>query len=244
MGFVAIGLLALTSGVLIGGIAVGGVVLVPGLTLLGVPIHVSVAAAMLAMLFSGAIATAIFARRGSIDWPSAGRLSLGAAPAAFAGAIAGNHATPLLLGAVIGVTVIFAGWRVLRRGAGDESREGLAPGLLVLIGVAIGFASALTGTSGPVLLVPLLIWLDLPILRTVGMSQAIQLPITLMATLGNLASGAFDPAVTAVATVGVVLGSWVGARMAHALSVPLLTRIVGVVLLGVGGLLILRSATG
>jgi len=244
MGFVAIGLLALTSGVLIGGIAVGGVLLVPGLTLLGVPIHESVAAAMLAMLFSGAIATAIFAQRGSVDWPSAGLLSLGAAPAAFAGAIAGNRASPLLLGAVIGVTVIFAGWRVLRRGAGDGSREGLPPGLLVLIGVAIGFASALTGTSGPVLLVPLLVWLDLPILRVVGMSQAIQLPITLMATLGNLASGAFDPWVTATVTAGLVLGCWVGAGLAHALPASLLTRLVGVVLLGIGGLLILRSLSG
>jgi uncharacterized protein len=243
MGFVAIGLLALTSGVLIGGIAIGGVLLVPGLTLLGVPIHEAVAAAMLAMLFSGGIATAVFARRGSIDWRSAGRLSLGAVPAAFAGAVVGNRANPVLLGAVIGVTVIFAGWRVLGRGAGDGSRSGLAPAVLVLIGVVIGFASALTGTSGPVLLVPLLIWLDLPILRTVGMSQAIQLPITLMATLGNLAFGAFDPWVTAAVTAGLVLGCWVGARMAHALPAPLLTRIVGVVLLGVGGLLILRSAS-
>ncbi len=244
MGFVAIGLLALTSGVLIGGIAIGGVMLVPGLTLLGVPIHEAVGAAMAAMLFSGGIATAVFAGRGSIDWPSAGWLSLGAAPAAFAGAIAGNRASPLLLAALIGVTVIFAGWRVLRRGAGDGSREGLAPAALALIGIAIGFPSALTGTSGPVLLVPLLIWLDLPILRLVGMSQAVQLPITLMATLGNLAFGAFDPSVTAVVTAGVVLGSWMGARMAHALPVRLLTRIVGVVLLGVGALLILRSASG
>lgn len=244
MGFVAIGLLALTSGVLIGGIAVGGVLLVPGLTVLGVPIHQAVAAGMLAMLFSGGIATTIFARRGSIDWLSAGWLGLGAAPAAFAGAVAGNRASPLLLGVVIGVTVIFAGWRVLRRGVADGNRQGLAPAVLAVIGIGIGFGSALTGTSGPVLLVPLLIWLDLPILRIVGMSQAVQLPITLMATLGNLAFGAFDPWVTVAVTAGVVLGAWGGARVAHALPVTMLTRILGVVLLGAGALLILRSASG
>jgi uncharacterized protein len=241
MGVLAIGLLALTSGVLIGCISVGGVLLVPGLSLMGVPLHRAVAAAMLAFLFSGVIASWVFARRGSIDWRAVAWLSLGAAPSAFAGAVAGNFLSPVLLGAVIGVAVVFAGWRVLVRRDRDGHRATPSPPALALIGAVVGFPSALTGTSGPMLLVPLLIALDLPILPAVGLSQAIQLPIALTATLGNLAAGAFDLRLTAVVSLGLVLGAWAGARAAHALPLRFLTRLVGVVLLGVGTLLVVRS---
>jgi uncharacterized membrane protein YfcA len=243
MGLLGILLLALVSGLLIGCIGVGGVLLVPTLSLAGVSVHVAVAASMAAFVFSGAIGTWLYARRGSIDWRSAGWVSLGAAPAAFLGAIAGNRASGTLLTALIGLTVIFAGVRALRRDgkAGAARWRALAPLSLALIGAGVGFASAITGTGGPLLLVPLLIWLDLPILAVVGLSQAAQVPIALMATAGNLVDGVFDIMLVALLSGGVIVGSWAGARVAHALPTVFLTRLVGVVLLAVGALLIFRS---
>jgi uncharacterized membrane protein YfcA len=132
----------------------------------------------------------------------------------------------------------------LRRGRGEagERRSTLAPLPLVAIGAAVGFGSALTGTGGAVLLVPALLWLRLPILTVVGLSQAIQVPIALLATLGNLVYGAVDGALFVLVSTGVVVGCWGGARIAHALPAPVLTRFVGGVLLAVGALLIFRAA--
>jgi uncharacterized membrane protein YfcA len=240
----AILLLALVSGVLIGCIGIGGVLLVPVLSLLDVPVHRAVAAGMVGFIASGAIATWHYARRGSIDWPSAAWLCFGAAPAAFLGAALGNRANGAVLTALIGITVIFAGARSLGRDRRGESlgQPKLTPPVLALIGAAVGVASAVTGTGGPVLLVPVLLWLELPILTAIGLSQAIQLPIALTATLGNIVYGVLDWELAGLLSPGVVVGSWAGARLAHVVPVPALARLVGIVLLLVGAILIVRAS--
>jgi uncharacterized membrane protein YfcA len=239
----AILLLALVSGVLIGCIGIGGVLLVPVLSLLDVPVHRAVAAGMVSFIASGAIATWHYARQGSIDWPSATWLCLGAAPGAFLGAALGNRANGMVLTALIGITVGFAGARALGRARRSEGfrRWTPTPPVLAFIGAAVGVASAVTGTGGPVLLVPVLLWLELPILTAIGLSQAIQLPIALAATVGNIAYGGLDWELAKLLSAGIVVGSWAGAHLAHAVPVPVLTRLVGIVLLLVGAILIVRA---
>ncbi len=235
--------LALVSGLLIGCVGIGGVLLVPGLSLAGVPVHDAIAASMLCYLFSGGIAVVIYARAGSIAWTSAAWLGLGAMPGAFAGAVLANAVGGEVLLLLIGVAVLFSGLRSLGLSRAAVAGEGRALGAapLAVIGAAVGFGSALTGTGGPVLLVPLLMWFRLPVLFVVGLSQAIQVPIAALATIGNLLYGRLDPALAAWLSLGVVAGSAVGARIAHALPRTALVRLVGLVLLAVGALLILRT---
>ena len=75
----------------------------------------------------------------------------------------------------------------------------------------------------------------------VGLSQAVQVPIALCATIGTLAFGHLDLTLGGLLSAGVIGGSATGARIAHKLPRPMLTRIVGLVLLVVGGLLIVRN---
>ncbi|XP_065194393.1 uncharacterized protein LOC135825700 [Sycon ciliatum] len=56
----------------------------------------------------------------------------------------------------------------------------------LLVGMLAGFGSALTGTSGPVLLLPMLFILLWPALPALGCAQVIQVPIACAATVGNL----------------------------------------------------------
>src|SRR5262249_56076617 len=88
---------------------------------------------------------------------------------------------------LIGATVVFAGWRVLYRQSASVDRKAIAfePVLLVGIGAAVGIGSALTGTGGPVLLVPLLLWWGAPVLASVGLSPAIQVPLPPIASPRN-----------------------------------------------------------
>ena len=240
---IGIATLALASGVLIGCIGIGGVLLVPCLSLAGIDVHEAIGASMFSFIFSGAIGVWLYARHGSIEWRSAAWLAAGAAPGAFLGAILAAHTSSEILLMLIGATVVFAGWRVLRRqSAGpDHGAIRFEPLLLAGIGAAVGVASALTGTGGPVLLVPLLMWWGAPVLASVGLSQAIQVPIALMASLGNFWTGSLDLLLAAVLSIGITLGSAVGARVAHAVPAAFLARVVAVALVLVGIVVAVRS---
>merc|ERR1711879_171042 len=83
--------------------------------------------------------------------------------------------------------------------APDHSALLRTPGRIAIsctTGMAVGFGSSITGTSGPVLLLPVLMLVRWPILPALGHAQAIQVPIATLATLGHLVclhgSGAED----------------------------------------------------
>jgi uncharacterized membrane protein YfcA len=233
--------IALVAGALIGCVGIGGVLLVPALVYLAdVPIHSAIAAAMFSYLFSGGAATWVFARKGAIDWASSAWLAVGAVPTAFAGAFAATFVSPHVLEFLIAAFVVLAGVRALQRSGGVGSTPSLSPSALAAVGAVVGFGSAMTGTGGPLLLVPLLVWLRLPILTTVGLSQAIQLPIAALATTGNVMSSQLDWRLGAVLSVALLCGSVAGARLAHVVSAVFLTRLVAVLMLAVGILIMVR----
>jgi uncharacterized membrane protein YfcA len=109
-----------------------------------------------------------------------------------------------------------------------------------LIGVGVGFGSSLTGTGGPVLLVPLLLLLRFMPLAAIGISQAIQLPIAIFATIGFMLYGQIDFylgfTLGMVQSVGVIFGG----KIAHALPHERLRVVVAITLIGVGLLMIGR----
>lgn len=242
------GALGLVIGVLVGTTGVGGVLLVPALVFLwGFDVHVAVATSMAAFMLGGVAAALLYGRRGSIDWRVAGWLCLGAMPAAFAGTyvMAAVPAQVLELG--IAAFIIAAGGNALRRrDAHGASAECTAPppfGLVVIGGVT-GVISALSGTAGPITLLPILLWLRLPVLAAVGLAQAVQFPITLLASVGNIVEGRIDGAVAVVVSVTLVAGIFIGARIAHNVSTKTLVRLVAAVLVATGVMMAARVIYG
>jgi hypothetical protein len=73
------------------------------------------------------------------------------------------------------------------------------------------------------------------------LSQAIQVPIALMATLGNVWSGSLELLLAGVLSVGVAIGTVAGARIAHAVPAAYLARMVAIALVVVGAVLAVRS---
>jgi uncharacterized protein len=242
---IALMALGLASGLLIGCIGIGGVILVPALVFLGgIPIHRAIPAALLAYVVSGLVATAIFARQKSIRWSMALWLCLAAAPAAFAGAWAVKNTDARLLEILIGVLTTVSGINSLRREARVEAKGDIvATPLLLLIGAGTGFASSLSGTGGPIVLVPILMALNLPVLTVIGLSQAIQLPIAVVGTFGNYLYGELDWYLGGVLALALMVGSWQGARLAHIVPRDLLRRTVSTVLIVIG-VFILANVTG
>jgi len=102
------------------------------------------------------------------------------------------------------------------------------------IGAFTGFLSSVTGTGGPLVLVPILVAASVPVLTAVGLSQVIQVPIAVAATAGNLLYGTVDVVLASILAVSLTIGSWYGAKLAHNVSRDRLRRIVSIVLVVVG----------
>jgi uncharacterized membrane protein YfcA len=237
-----IGVLSIFVGVLIGGIGIGGVLLVPMLTyVFGLGVHEAIGAAMFSYLFSGIVGVTIYARRRSINWTMALWLFAGATPAAFAGAVLSSAIPARGLEFIIAILVLFAGVNALVTG-GEDMLEGRKLGgpALIGIGAVTGIGSALSGTGGPLILVPLLIWLKVPVLTAVGLSQAVQLPIAALGTTGNVFYGSVDMVVGGILALALMAGASIGARLAHSVSRATLRHVVAWVLVVVGIFILAR----
>jgi uncharacterized protein len=244
---IAVLVAALLVGVLIGCVGIGGVLLPPALVYLGgFGFHAAAATSTWAFLFCGVAGTLSYSGRRSIDWRMAAWPGAGVVPTAIAGAWA-NSALPgwLLMGLLAALMVITGADALLRSpvdDAGHTRRLG-APALLA-IGAFVGFGSALTGTGGAVLLVPVLLLLRVPVLAAVGAAQAVALPIVVFATAGYVLYGSVHFALgTAAGLVG-ALGVVAGARIAHAAPAAALRRVVAMALLCAGLLIAGRTAWG
>ncbi|OED35728.1 hypothetical protein AB833_29410 [Chromatiales bacterium (ex Bugula neritina AB1)] len=230
-------------GMLIGSIGVGGVILVPALTwATDISVHLAISAAMFSYLFSGLLGAYLYSRKGSIQWSSGIWLAVGAMPGAYLGSkfISGMPDDSVKL--VIAAFVIFAGINTLIQPKHNNTQTpDLSAFWLIIIGVLVGISSAMTGTGGPLLLVPLLMWLKWPVLTVVGLSQFIQLPISLLATLGNVMHGSVDFKLGAAIAAVMVIGVAIGANLAHRLPAEILRKFVGMVLGVVGGWMLWQS---
>lgn len=238
----ALGVISLLVGILIGCIGIGGVIMVPALTYLaGMQVQVAIASSMLSFLFTGILGAALYARRGSLQWSMTGWLCAAAMPGAYLGAVTVAVASATLLQLIIAALILFAGVDALRSVGTHEPRTTPLGNLpLAFIGGLTGFGSALTGTGGPIILVPILIWLRLPVLTAIGLSQIIQVPIGSLATIGNFTYGHVNVPVGIGVAVILMAGVAVGVRIAHAVPAHSLKRAVAVVLILIGVLIVTR----
>ncbi len=243
--FALYALLGVSAGVLIGCVGIGGVILVPILVYVAaVPLPTAIAAAMCAFLVSGLVGVYVFAKAGTVDWRTTAWLCLGAAPAAFAGALLVGAVPEVLIELAIGALTAAAGIHALlhHRNAARDGATALSAPTLTATGAVTGVASAVTGTGGPLVLVPVLLWLEVPVLSAVASALLIQLPIAAPATGSNVLGGTLDVMLGLALGGGIALGTAAGAKAAHALPTALLRQLVAALLVIVGGGIVLRLA--
>ncbi len=236
---------ALVIGALIGAIGIGGVLLTPWLThVIGLPVREAIVISSFAFIGTGVAALVISLRSlrsaPAVNWP----LILASAPGALLGAWTLAIIPPQLSLLLLAVLTIAIGIRSLLGGSTaprDRDDPRSIPGISV--GGLTGFASALTGTGGPMVLVPILVWQRASLRQAILLGQAVQLPIALTATAGNLYLGGVD--VVAGAAIGLMLvpGALLGHRLAGFIQVRMLARLVGVTLIGAGVSFAVKAAS-
>jgi len=236
--------LVVIVGILIGGVGIGGVLLVPSLKYLGgISLHTAIPACMLSYIFTGLVGGFIYARHGTINWPLATKVCAGALPGAFIGALLLPYFSALVLELAIAGLILVSGIHALRNRESSKTSSSSSRGIeLVVIGLITGIGSALTGTGGPLLLVPILIWRKVPILTAIGLSQVIQVPISLMATIGNQVNGEVNFKLGLTLALILSGGVLLGALTSNKLPVSFLKKLVAGLLIIVGVAMLYRLA--
>jgi uncharacterized membrane protein YfcA len=229
-----VGATALAAGLLVGLTGIGGVLLVPVLTgAAGLPLERAVAACMLGFLFSGLYSAFIHLRRARLAPRPVAALCIAAA----AGAAFGAATLDLLPGT--GVRLFVA---ALALGSGLHALASRHPpgeripgtALLAFLGFVVGYGSAISGTGGPVMLIPILLALRTPVSGAIALGVAAGLPITAAATAVYAAAGRIDVPLALTLAALLIAGTWAGARLSARLSGRALTAAVAWTLVGVG----------
>ncbi|MDS1139975.1 sulfite exporter TauE/SafE family protein [Pusillimonas sp. SM2304] len=225
------------AGFLIGATGIGGVLLVPVLTGMGgVAATQAIAASSLAFGFPGVIAL-WFLHRDRKRLREALPVVMGTLPGAVLGALLVHRFDTRVVLALVTATIFFAGLRGLlgKRMAAEETTQApVAAARLACMGMVVGIGSALTGTGGPVLLIPLLMLFHQPLRLAIVTGQAVQLPIALAAVAVHARAGSLDWVLGCTLGVILVLASLAGQWAAQRLRVGLLQSALSVFLLLIG----------
>lgn len=207
----------------------------PALNLLtGISVYEAIPACMLSFLATGLVGAAVFARHGSIQWRMALWVCAGAVPAAYIGAASLLSIPAPAVKLLIACLMVFAGVDALKKSSNKTHEVDIGRLPLLGIGLVTGFGSAITGTGGPLILVPLSIYLGLPVLTAVGLSQVIQIPIATFASVGNWMQDNLNVTLGLTIAAIMVFGALAGAMLVHRLPIEPIKKGVAVLLIVAG----------
>lgn len=250
-------LLGASAGLLAGLLGVGGgLVIVAALVYLlpshGVPassvMHVALATSLASIVLTGLSSARAHHQRGSVQWPSVRWLVPGLLVGGVLGAGVANQLDGQTLRYAVAIFCLLAAAQLTfgtPRGEALATTPPIGPGM-TLAGLLIGGLSAVVGIGGGSMTVPLLVWLGMTPVRSVGTSAACGVAIGLSSAVGYATLGPVDaglpsgsvgyvylPAAAGIAAASVTCAP-LGAKIAHRLSGPALKRVFAVLLLAVG----------
>ena len=237
----------LVTGALIGTVGVGGVLLVPALVLIGgLAVHEATPIATLSFLFTGIVSSLAYARQRRIDWSITKWLLFASVPGAVAGAATNVALSATAITIAIAAMLSAAAVQSFRQPMATSSvgRRSIGVGALIFIGVVVGLGSTLSGTGGPVLLIPVMLLAGASVGLAVSASQPIQIPIAMFGAASFLAYGALDWELALSLGVAQGLGAILGARVSNRLPIETLRRLVAWALVASAALFIFKGITG
>ena len=201
------------------------------LTLSGFSIAVVRPSALVLNICVSALAFLQFARAGHFQWKLFWPFAVLAVPCAWLGSQIDLE--PLMYQRILALCLLVAVARLFGVfGSGEGERREMPVALAIGIGAVLGLLSGAIGIGGGILLSPLLLlfrWADA---KTTAATSALFILVNSLAGLAGLwsAAVAFDPRMltwVAMALVGGLAGSWIGARR---VPEPRLRQVLGVAL--------------
>lgn len=207
---------ALPVGALVGMVGIGGLLLPALIGQLSGDPHLAAGTSSLAFCFTALVALPGLVRGGRLERRNAVPLACAAAPGALAGSLGADLLPGAVLVALLAAVCLGSGLHHLLSDQPHGDRRTLTVPAMLAVSFAVGMLSALTGTGGPVLLLPALLALHVEIRVAIALGLFSQLPIVGLAVVGYAVHGQVDyawgSAIGVVAAIGVVLGMLLGGR--------------------------------
>lgn len=215
------------AGMAIGATSLGGALVVPALTdLSGASVPTALAASSFAFLLTGVVALQGLGADRRSTWEALRILLVAALVGAALGAWMSDRVPAQALRTWVGLLALTSGLLALwtervaaapsavpdahtGRGTGWPS-----PSRQAMIGLGVGLGSALSGTGGPLVLLPVLMFLRTPVRAAVAAAQIVQMPVALAASAAHIGAGRLDPTLGVGVAVVLVAGAWLGRRVA------------------------------
>lgn len=222
------------AGTLIGLTGIGGVLLVPVLTeFAGVPVERAIAASTLSFVFAGLVAVLLHRRSMRVGSRPLVALCAAAAVGALGGALTLGWLPPSAVRLFIALLALGSGLHALT-GRRPANRALPPTAALVALGLVVGYGSAISGTGGPVMLIPILLALRAEAGTAVALGLAAQIPICLTATGVHALAGRLDATLGIALGALLIAGTFAGAWLSRRLSSRGVTVAVALMLIGVG----------
>ena len=234
---IAVGLGAGTLGSMIG--VGGGIVMVPALTILGLPPAQAASTSLIAVTSTSVSSTIEYSRQKRIDYRLGLEMGAFAIPGAVLGAILSDYLSAGLFKLYFGIFLILIGIYVLYKNSilkdsAVQKRSMTLQAAVFASAFGAGIISSLFGVGGGVIFVPaMLLVLGLTMQRAVATSQL----TLIMTSIAGVLMHAFllhpDYLQAAALSAGAFAGAQIGARTSRLAKEFLLQRLFGLALIAV-----------
>lgn len=242
----------------------GGVVIVPlliiGLDLLaflppGAVTAVAVATSLACVLFTSLSAALTQMRAGMVDWTIARRWTPFVVLGSFLAGWVATALPVLVFRGLIGAFLLFVAFVMLTRWRPSAHHEPPGLGLSAMLGSAGGLVSGIAGIGGGNVIVPTLVYFNVPVHRATATSSTLGVPIALAGTLGYVIVGLgldlgagmvgylYVPGFLAIVSAAVLMAP-VGVKVAHRVAAQPLRRAFGVLLVVVAARMLYSAWVG
>lgn len=238
----------------------GGTLLVPVLLFLfeaqyfpaAHAMHLALGTSMATILFTSLASMRKHHQHGAVDWRVVRAITPGILLGAALGALSAAAISPRGLGIFFALFVYFAAVQILLDMRPHASRQ--LPGMagMTAVGSITGWISSLVSIGGGTVVVPFLLWCNVPLRNAIGTSAAIGFPVAMGGTLGYIVAGmslptlpvpnwgfVYLPALLWVA-LGSVITAPLGALAAHRMKAGWLRKLFALLLLALATNLLLK----
>ena|SRR3990172_2148982 len=238
----------------------GGTILVPVLLFLfetrhfpaAHAMHLALGTSMATILFTSLSSMRKHHQHGAVNWRVVRTITPGILLGAALGALSAAAISPRGLGIFFALFVYFIAVQILLDLRPQAARQ--LPGMagMTAVGTFTGWISSLVSIGGGTIVIPFLLWCNVPLRNAIGTSAAIGFPAAVGGTLGYIAAGmnlstlpasslgfVFLPALMWVA-LGSVITAPLGALAAHRMNVGMLRKLFAVLLLALATNLLLK----
>ncbi len=239
----------------------GGTVLVPALLWLfeaqsftpAHSMHLALGTGMAVILFTSLASLRKHQQHGAVDWQVVRGITPGILLGTALGALSAALFSSNFLMIFFALFVFFAAAQILLDLKPHAGRNLPGRTVMGLFGTFTGWLSSLVSIGGGTVVIPFLIWCNVPLRRAIGTAAAIGFPIAVGGTLGYGMIGIRIEALPAPhfgfiylpallwAGLATVITAPLGARTAHRMNVSLLRKLFALLLLGLASQLLLKA---